>query len=168
MSFPPSTAPPSLYPPPAYHGPTGEVSATLRRADAPPELDLGVGSASYLATGATTGGHFGLYRWDMGPARSGPPAHFHRTISESFYVLVGTVRIFDGAQWFDAGPGDFAHVPPGGLHAFENASGEPASMLLHFSPGAPREQYFERLPELASMSGPEMTAFFQQHDNHWV
>jgi mannose-6-phosphate isomerase-like protein (cupin superfamily) len=73
----------------------------------------------------------------MGPDRTGPPAHFHRSISESFFVLLGTVRVFDGEQWLDLGVGDFAHVPPGGVHAFENASGEPASMLLHFSPGSP-------------------------------
>jgi quercetin dioxygenase-like cupin family protein len=156
------------YPPPTYLGATGEVSAWARRADVPPELDLGPARASYLATGAQTGGHFGLYRWDMGPERTGPPAHFHRSISESFYVLLGTVRVYDGAQWLDCRPGDFVHVPPGGVHAFENASGEPASMLLHFSPGAPREGYFEGLPQVGSMSQEEAAAFFLDHDNHWL
>ena len=49
------------YPEPAYFG-TGDVSATYRPADAPAELTLPNGAASYLATGATTGGRFGLYR----------------------------------------------------------------------------------------------------------
>jgi hypothetical protein len=35
----------------------------------------------------------------------------------------------------------------GGIHGFRNESGEPASMLLHFAPGAPREGYFEGLAE---------------------
>jgi mannose-6-phosphate isomerase-like protein (cupin superfamily) len=156
------------YPPPTYLGETGEVSAWARRADVPPELDLGRARASYLATGAQTAGGFGLYRWDMGPERSGPPAHFHRSISESFYVLDGTVRIFDGEAWLDAGPGDFVHVPAGGVHAFENASGAPASMLLHFAPGAPREAYFEGIPDVGAMSPEEATAFFLEHDNHWL
>ena len=43
----------------------------------------------------------------------------------------------------------FLFVPEGGIHAFKNESGEPASMLLLFAPGAPREDYFETLAELA-------------------
>lgn len=29
----------------------------------------------------------------------GPKTHFHKTISESFYILDGTVRFFDGPRW---------------------------------------------------------------------
>ena len=63
--------------------------------------------------------------------------HFHRTMAESFYLLSGTVRIYDGEEWVDAGVGDFAHVPPGGIHGFTNESGAPASMLIHFAPRTP-------------------------------
>ena len=35
------------------------------------------------------------------------------------------------------GPGDFLHVPPGGLHAFRG-TGSPASMLVLFTLRAPR------------------------------
>ena len=31
------------------------------------------------------------------------------------------------------------------MHGFRNESGEPASMLILFTPGAPREDYFERV-----------------------
>ena len=41
----------------------------------------------------------------------GANPHYHRTISESFFVLSGTVRLYDGARWFDAVAGDFAYVP---------------------------------------------------------
>jgi mannose-6-phosphate isomerase-like protein (cupin superfamily) len=122
----------------------------------------------YLATGQTTDGQFGLYRWEMGPSPSGPAPHFHRSISESFFVLSGTVRIFDGNDWIDTGPGDFVHVPEGGVHGFRNESGEPASMLLHFAPGAPREDYFERITELGAMSDEERVEFFLRHDTFWV
>src|SRR5688572_5680316 len=61
------------YPPPRYAGDTGEVTATYRPADHEPELVYANGnSVHYLATGATTLGDFGLYRWVMGPGRSGP------------------------------------------------------------------------------------------------
>src|SRR5262245_48888380 len=107
------------YPDARYLGDTGEISAQLRRADAPPELDLGdAGTASFVATGASTNGQFGLYRWDMGPKHSGPGTHFHRTISESFFVLSGEVSLFNGDDWTTARAGDFLFVPEGGLHAF--------------------------------------------------
>jgi quercetin dioxygenase-like cupin family protein len=155
------------YPKALYNGEEGEVTAVLNRADRPADL---VRSSSgtevhYLATGASTGGLYGLYRWSMGPAKGGADPHFHRTISESFYVLTGTVRIYDGRQWIEATVGDFVHVPPGGIHAFSNESKAPASMLIHFAPGAPREAYFEGLNGLSGMTEEERNAFFLAHDN---
>jgi mannose-6-phosphate isomerase-like protein (cupin superfamily) len=156
------------YPPPRYHGTEGEHSAALRYAGQPPELPMSASTASYLATGAATGGRFGLYRWDFTGPRSGPDPHFHRTISESFFVLSGTVRLYDGERWVDASAGDFLYVPEGGVHAFRNESGQPASMLLLFAPGAPREAYFEGLSGLAAMTDEERDAFFLRHDTYWL
>jgi quercetin dioxygenase-like cupin family protein len=164
---------PREYPPALYTGETGEVSATARLASRTPEIRRPNGSAvSYLATGADTGGKFGLYRWDFSPEPSGPSPHFHRTMSESFFILSGTVRLYNGEKWLDAVPGDFLHVPEGGIHAFRNESGEEASMLILFSPGAPREPYFETLAKQAiqdlKMTPEERTQFLLRHDNHFV
>jgi mannose-6-phosphate isomerase-like protein (cupin superfamily) len=160
------------YPEPVYLGDKGEATATYRAAGHEPEITYANGNtAHYLATGASTGGLFGLYRWDMGPEPSGPGPHFHRSLAESFYILRGTVRIYDGSRWIDTSPGDFVHVPIGGIHGFRNESGEPASMLLHFAPGAPREGYFEGLAEFARSGQPsaeELAAFYLRHDNHWL
>jgi mannose-6-phosphate isomerase-like protein (cupin superfamily) len=157
------------YPQPRYLGDGGEVTATHRPAAHEPELVYAGGTrVHYLATGASTNGQFGLYRWDMTGPPTGPAPHFHRSISESFFILAGTVRIFDGSRWIDAVPGDFVHVPEGGVHAFRNESGEPASMLLHFAPGAPREAYFEGLVDLARLSEDEKAEFFLRHDNVWL
>jgi mannose-6-phosphate isomerase-like protein (cupin superfamily) len=161
------------YPEPRYHGPTGETTATFRPADAPAELTYPNGNtAHYLATGASTVGTYGLYRWVMGPEPSGPGPHFHRTITESFYVLTGEIRIYDGHEWRACHPGDFVHVPIGGIHGFRNESGASASMLLHFAPGAAREGYFEGLAEWARDGRPadeaEVAAFYLRHDNVWL
>ena len=157
------------YPDPVYLGDDGENRARYRPHAAAPDLTYKSGNTvHYLATGASTNGQFGLYRWVMGPEVSGPDPHFHRSISESFYVLTGTIAIYDGTRWIDTTPGDWVHVPEGGLHGFRNNSGAPASMLLHFAPGAPREDYFERLPSLASMTPEEREAFFLAHDTFWV
>lgn len=156
------------YPPARYQGDNGEISAAFRPVDSEPELTTGLGSFRYLATTASTDGEFGLYRVDMNPAAGGPSTHFHRTISESFFILSGTVRLFDGARWVDATAGDFLYVPVGGLHAFRNDADEPASMLLLFAPGAPREGYFEGLPAIGRLGEDERARFFLEHDNHFV
>jgi mannose-6-phosphate isomerase-like protein (cupin superfamily) len=157
------------YPPSRYDAEHGEVSATYRPVSAAPDIVYASGgTAHYLATGAKTDGLFGLYRWNMGPEPSGPGPHFHRTMAESFFVLVGNVRIYDGAHWIEAEPGDFVHVPPGGIHGFRNESGAPASMLIHFAPGAPREGYFEGLARWAAEGRPSKAAadaFYRAHDN---
>jgi hypothetical protein len=88
-----------------------------RDAAAAPELtNMPSSQTSYLATGASTGGQFGLYRWDFGPRRA------------------------------------------------------PASMLLLFTPGAPREDYFETLVEVARgavMTAEERAEFMIAHDTYW-
>jgi len=156
------------YPEPRYLGEGGEFSAVYRSGDQVPELPMQTANASYLATGASTHGQFGLYRWDFKGPPSGPDAHFHRAISESFFILSGTVRLFNGQQWINATPGDFLYVPEGGVHAFRNESGEPASMLLLFAPGAPREGYFEGLAGLGKLTAEEQAAFMAYHDTFWL
>lgn len=160
------------YPPARYHSETGEATAGLRRSDEPPALVFPSGvRVEYLAPSTATDGDYGLYRWTFGSEQSGPGPHFHRTMSESFYVLAGTVQLYDGNDWVDAGPGDFLHVPPGGVHGFRNLVDEPAQMLLHFAPGAPREEYFVGLLRRAEGWDPtedELADFFREHDNIWV
>ncbi|GAA2770852.1 cupin domain-containing protein [Nonomuraea dietziae] len=157
------------YPDPIYFDDKGKSSAVYRPAGSEPDLVYPTGNTvDYLATGASTGGLFGLYRWNMGPTPTGPGPHFHKTITESFFILEGTVKIYNGDRWIDTKPGDWVHVPAGGTHGFRNESGEPASMLLHFSPGAPREGYFEGLLDIAGMSDEEKAEFYLRHDNYWL
>ncbi len=160
------------YPDPVYHGDTGEVSARLRRGDEPHDIVYPHGTTvDYLATGASTDRRFGLYRWNMVPGPGGPDLHFHRTMAETFFILEGVVTLGDGEKEIEARSGDYLYVPPGGLHSFKNTTDDPASMLILFSPGAPREGYFEGLLELAEgkeLSPEERDAFFVEHDNLFV
>ena len=160
------------YPAARYLGDEGEISAVFRPARQEPELMIGSDTAvRYLATGASTNGQFGLYRWDARPRTPGPSAHFHKTISESFFILSGTIQLFNGQRWIHASAGDFLYVPEGGVHAFHNESDEPASMLLLFAPGAPREAYFEALAEKAAgrwFSDEQWTDLCIRHDNYFI
>lgn len=152
------------YPPPRYDG-NGEISATIRRADTPADFESWGVTYTYLATEQSTGGDFGLYRVDLGPQAGGPGPHFHKAMSESFFVLSGQVRLYDGRDWSVGEQGDYLYVPPGGLHGFGNVSNEPASLLMLFTPGAPRQFYFEGLPNLGELSDEERREFFDRNDN---
>ena len=139
----------------AIHRPSGEVETLALRST----------TARFIAPASLTGGRFGLFQWDM-PARAGGASpHFHRTFSESFDVLSGTVRLFDGATWAAARAGDFLYVPEkGGVHGFRNDAevlDEAASMLILFAPGPPRERYFEELAGIFA-SGRELS------DQEWT
>lgn len=157
------------YPEKRYLGERGESSGRFRPATQSPDLTYANGNrVHYLATGASTDRLFGLYKWELGPALSGAKLHFHRTISESFFVLSGTVSIYNGNEWMATTAGDFEYVPPGGIHGFRNDSGAPASMLILFAPGAPREAYFDGLVHVNELSASEQDDFFKLHDNLWV
>jgi mannose-6-phosphate isomerase-like protein (cupin superfamily) len=156
------------YPPLRYTG-EPEVSATLRRGDEPADYDsFGLVQYHYLANQQKTDGDYGLFRVDLAPKAGGPGPHFHRAMSEAFFVLSGSVTIYDGTDWVRSGQNDFLYVPPGGIHGFRNEADDPASMLMLFAPGAPREHYFEGLAHLGDLSDAERAEWFAANDNHFV
>ena len=134
------------YPPTRYTGDNGEVSSTIRRPDSPADFVTPDTEYHYLATQSSTDGDFGLYRADLRPRfRWSRTAFPQDNLSESFFVLSGTVRLYDGREWIDGHAGDFLYVPPGGIHGFRNEAPEPVSMLaILFAPGAPRERSTSR------------------------
>ena len=158
------------YPPVRYAADAPSLRARHVPADAPPDLVMPTAQVRYLAGARHGDSELGVFRWSMGEQRSGPDPHFHRTMSESFYVLAGQVRIFDGRTWRDCAPGDFVHVPPGGVHGFRNESGAPAEMLMLFAPGAPREGYFEELADIGAsgrrLDDAEWAELHARHDQY--
>jgi mannose-6-phosphate isomerase-like protein (cupin superfamily) len=68
------------------------------------------------------------------PPGYGVPMHIHHGEDEICYVLEGEI-VFGGQSGETAvGPGTFVHLPRGAAHAFRNASGKPARMLVVCSP----------------------------------
>jgi len=141
----------------SYVGDLGEISARgVSQADMR-TLAMKSGTvARFVATGASTQGDFGLYRWEMPANTGGATGHFHRTFSESFYVLDGQPSFFDGETWTQGEPGFFLYVPRGGIHGFKNESPTPATFLILFSPGIAREGYFEALADIGA-TGRQMS-----------
>ena len=141
----------------SYTRELGEVSASGVSQAGMRALTMKSGTvARFVATGSFTRGDFGLYRWEMPASTGGATGHFHRTFSESFYVLEGNPSFFDGETWAEGGPGFFLFVPQGGIHGFKNESLTPATFLILFSPGIAREGYFEALAEIGA-TGRQMS-----------
>ena len=82
------------------------------------------------------------------------------------------MKLFDGANWVPGSAGDFLFVPERGIHGFRNEFGEPASILILFSPGPPREEYFRELAEIRAsgrtLSDDEWTDVYTRHDQYMV
>ncbi|GAB2982800.1 cupin domain-containing protein [Saccharothrix stipae] len=156
----------------SYTGDVGEVNAVWRPVAEVPTIDRPLTRARLVGTGDVTRKQFGLFEWRMEPHAGGPAAHFHKTFSESFYVISGTVRLFNGETWVNAVAGDFLYVPEGGVHAFRNDADEPASMLILFAPAPPREEYFRELAEIGEsgrrLSPQEWTELYARHDQYMV
>ena len=83
----------------SYLSDTGEISARFRPAETVENLAFGSGTiARLVAPGSATNGQFGLFEWNMPAGKGGAEPHFHKTISESFFITEGRVRLFDGAK----------------------------------------------------------------------
>jgi len=155
----------------SYSKDVGEVSARYRSAGGVPSLTYPSGThVRFTAPGSATSGQYGLFEWNMTGTPGGADPHFHKTFSESFYVMEGTVRLFNGETWIDAAKGDFLYVPQGGIHAFSNQSGASARMLILFAPGSPREEYCQELAAIRSSGGTlsdkDWIALWARHDQY--
>ena len=92
----------------SYSKDIGEVSARYRPAGEVPSVTYPSGThVVFTAPGSATNGQYGLFEWNMTETPGGASPHFHKTFSESFYVMEGTVRLFNGDTWIDATKGDF-------------------------------------------------------------
>ena len=155
----------------SYSKDVGEVSARYRPGGEVPSVTYPSGThVVFTAPGSATNGQYGLFEWNMTGTRGGADPHFHKTFSESFYVMEGTVRLFNGETWIDAVKGDFLYVPQGGIHAFSNESGAPARMLILFAPGPAREKYFTELADIRSagrkLTEEEWLEVWARHDQY--
>lgn len=121
-----------------------------------------------VAPSSVTDGEFGMFEIEIAAGSSPVVPHYHTGFTESFYVIEGTVGLRLGDDEVVAGPGDFAFVPRNGLHGFRNAGDETARLLIIFTPGIPREEYFRELAELYQLSTSptreEIDAVALRHD----
>ena len=101
------------------------------------------------ADAQSTGGGFSMSEVTVAPGFTGPPPHAHREMTDSFYVLEGTVHVLAGDAWIAAPPGAYVLAPPGVVHSFANRTGAPARLLNINSPGG-WERYLRDLAALVA------------------
>jgi len=151
-----------------YTGSRGETTAVVL----PEAAQLSrPGVGSIVATGSQTNGDFGLFRSTMTPGSAIAP-HFHRTFSESFYVLAGAIELWNGLTWARAATGDLVHLPRGAVHGVRVRGDTPADVLTLFTPGIARERFILELFELRDsgrvMSPEQWDQFYSRHDQYMV
>ena len=105
----------------------------------------GPGATGLILAGADDGlGSVAVVEFELAPGNPGPPPHRHERLTDSFYVLEGTLTVLLGEEEHQAGPGSYAFVPPGNRHTVSNPSDEPVRFLNVTAPGG-LERYLREL-----------------------
>ncbi len=85
-----------------------------------------------------------LIEFDIAPGFAGPLPHRHERMTDSFWVLDGTLTLLIGDETHEAPAGSYAYVPPGNVHTFSNPGDERVRVLNVMAP-AGLEQYLKEV-----------------------
>ena len=99
---------------------------------------------TYKAVAAETGGSYSLFEAVIEPG-SGVPPHYGRYEDETLWILEGRFRLRLGDEMLELGPGGYAFVPRGTVHALTNVGEGVGRLLLLVSPGGICEKYFDEM-----------------------
>ena len=119
----------------------------------------------FKVTGDDTGGAFDYFVVEVAP-HGGPPLHVHHRQEETIHVLSGTFKVRIGEETFVCEAGGFAYLPSGVPHAFRNLTGDPARIVVVYTPGG-GHRFYEEFGPLTRDGEPdraEVAALFEKHD----
>ncbi|MGW2617314.1 cupin domain-containing protein [Streptomyces sp. NPDC001500] len=122
-----------------------------------------------LADAGATDGALTANKATFAKGSPGAPAHFHTKATEVFLVLDGTMRFLVGDEVRTLGTGDFLTVPPTVPHAFAPAPDSTAELLVLFTPGLHRFDYYRLLERVyrGEAGVEEIRASSERYDNHY-
>ncbi|ONM49840.1 cupin domain-containing protein [Nocardia donostiensis] len=117
-----------------------------------------------------TGGKLSANRAFLPAGADGPPPHYHSTSAELFYMLDGRLRVLAGDEIHEIGAGDFLLIPPNMTHAWAAPATSPADVLVVFTPGIERFDYFRLGDRIRKglASPAEILDTQERFDNHFV
>jgi len=126
---------------------------------------LGFSSLAFKVLTADTGGNlFVIEHRNLAPG-TGPPLHLHYSQDEWFYVMESSVIFQVGEKRVTLHAGESVLAPRRIPHTF-SAVGEPAHMLIAFTPADKMEQYF-----IDASAQPKLAAtedFLNRYDMKWL
>lgn len=143
----------------------------LVRASDAEALTNGPGSlVTLLADSYDTNGALTSNRATLRQGVDGAPPHFHTRASEMLFVLSGSLRVLAGVELLLLNAGDTFIAPPGLTHAFAPAPDSDADVLVVFTPGMDRFDYYRLLERVSrgEASPAEIERSQQRFDNHYV
>lgn len=133
---------------------------------------LSDGPTSLITLLAESGGEGAVTanRATLQPGSPGAPPHFHTIATELFYVLNGHGHILAGDTVHNVSTGDFLLVPPHTPHAFAPAPGHHVELLVVFTPGHARFDYYRLLERVyqGNADPTEIPASSERFDNHYT
>ena len=91
-------------------------------------------TATFIKTSAETAGAYSLVEIDLYKS-DGPPLHFHKSFSEKFEVIEGTLYLQVGKEKKVLEPGQSILVPSNTAHRFYNMSNDLVKFRITFEPG---------------------------------
>ncbi|MFE3073100.1 cupin domain-containing protein [Streptomyces sp. NPDC059247] len=151
------------------HATPSQAPVLVRAAEAVTIEDGATSLITLLADAGATGGALTANRATFRKGSPGAPAHFHTKATEMFFVLSGRMRILLHDQVVTLGTGDFLTVPPNVPHAFAPAPGEEGDMLVAFTPGMERFDYYRLLERVyrGEASVQDIRDSSERYDNHY-
>ena len=85
---------------------------------------------------------------------AGPPPHRHLRQDEGFYVLEGRFTFYVDGQTIEVSAGQFANVPKGSAHTFQNTGSGVGRMLVIVAPAGDFERFIEEAGERVTTTTP--------------
>ena len=146
------------------------MTTLLVRHDEAEQLGSTPDTMTLLADVSQTGGHLSTNRASLGRGRDGATPHFHTSSAEMFFMLDGELEILQGEEVVTVRTGDMLLVAPHTTHAFGATSRSAADVLIVFTPGVERFEYFRMIDRIrrGEASPAEILASQDRFDNHFV
>ena len=146
------------------------TKSLLVRHDEAETLGTTPDTMTLLADVSDTGGLLSTNRASLARGRDGATPHFHRSSAEMFFILDGELQILTDDEIVTTKAGDMLFVPPHTTHAFGATENSGADVLIVFTPGVERFEYFRMIDRIRRGEGSpqEILATQDRFDNHFV
>lgn len=77
---------------------------------------------------------YGMVEIKSLPHVPGPPPHFHKSASEFFFIIQGTLDVMSNGEWKKCSAGGFVELPPNTTHTFINNTEQDAVWVTGWRP----------------------------------